>query len=220
MKLKEYWDLFKEAWKDSRKRAIIKLGLYIIFFMIVILMIKTSDNNYVVDNNTTKNDYSNYNFNLNFNSNDIINGTYDNNIIKYNYLNQIYYINDNMTYQMINNELLVTDNYSIHISRLLINELDNYLSESEEIYKTEFSDGRIKKGYEIEIEDFAYLYDNKEILDKNKLNISVTYLNDEINEIEYDLTQYFKNYYNIQDNYIIKLSFNNFNNAENLNFNK
>lgn len=220
MKLKEYWDLFKEAWKDSRKRSIIKLGLYIIFFMIVILMIKTSDNNYVVDNNTTKNDYSNYNFNLNFNSNDIINGTYDNNIIKYNYLNQIYYINDNMTYQMINNELLVTDNYSIHISRLLINELDNYLSESEEIYKTEFSDGRIKKGYEIEIEDFAYLYDNKEILDKNKLNISVTYLNDEINEIEYDLTQYFKNYYNIQDNYIIKLSFNNFNNAENLNFNK
>ena len=220
MKLKEYWELLKEAWKDSRKRAIIKLSLYIIFFMIVIFMIKISDNNYVVDNTPTKKDYSNYNFNLNFNGNDIINGTYDNEIIKYNYLNQTYYINDNMTYQMINDELVITNNYNIHISRLLINKLDIYIDESEEIYKTEFNDGRIKKGYEIEIEDFAYLYDNKEIIDKNKLSINVTFLNDEIIEIEYDLTPYVRNYYNFQTNYIVKLSFNNFHNAEKLNFNK
>lgn len=219
MKLKEYWECLKEAWKDSRKRSIIKLSLYIIFFMIVILMIRSNNTNYVVNDNVVNNDYSNYNFNLNFNGNDIINGTYDDTIIKYNYLNQVYYINNSMTYQIVNNELINTSNYSIHIDKLLINYLDNYIDESVEIYKTEFNDGRIKKGYEIVTEDFAYLYDNKEISDTTKINISVTYLNDEIIEIDYDLTLYLKTYYNIQDNYTIKLSFNNFNNAEQLNLN-
>ena len=88
-----------------------------------------------------------------------------------------------------------------------------------ETYRTEFSDGKIKKGYEIKIEDFAYLYDNKEIIDNNKVNIGVTYLENQIVEIEYDLTQYFKNYYHNENDYIIKIVFSNFNLAEQLNLN-
>ena len=41
----------------------------------------------------------------------------------------------------------------------------------------------------------------------------------QIVEIEYDLTQYFKNYYHNENDYIIKIVFSNFNLAEQLNLN-
>lgn len=219
MKIKEYWKYIKEAWKDSRKKAIIKLSLYFVFFIVVIAMIRGNNTNNAINNDIENNNYNNYNFNLNYNGNEILNGTYDNDTVKYIYQNQVYYLNKGMTYQLINNELVNINNNHIHIDRLLINNLEDYIDESMETYRTEFSDGKIKKGYEIKIEDFAYLYENKEIIDNNKVNIGVTYLENQIVEIEYDLTQYFKNYYHNENDYIIKIVFSNFNLAEQLNLN-
>lgn len=217
MKIKEYWEIIKEAWKDSRKRAIIKLGLYFIFFIIVIAMIRVNNSVPIINNKEEQITYNNYSFKLNYNGNELLNGTYDEGVVKYIYQNQIYYLKDGMSYQMIDNNLVNVVTNHVHVNRLMIDILDSYIDESEELYKTEFKDGRIKKAYEIKIQDFAYLYDNKEITDENKVNIIVTYLDEKIIEAEYDLTSYFNTYYNIQNNYVIKLEFNNFNSSEKLN---
>ena len=57
MKFVEFWNLVKEAWRDPRKKAIIKLSVYMVFFLVVILMIKGSrslpnlDESPKIDNN-------------------------------------------------------------------------------------------------------------------------------------------------------------------------
>lgn len=214
MKIKEYWEIIKEAWKDSRKRALIKLGLYFIFFIIVIAMIRVNNSAPIINNKEEQVTYNNYSFKLNYNGNELLNGIYDEGVVKYIYQDQTYYLKDGMSYQMIDNNLVNVVTNHIRVNRLMIDILDSYIDESEELYKTEFKDGRIKKAYEIKIQDFAYLYDNKEITDENKINIIVTYLDEKIVEVEYDLTLYFNTYYNIQNNYVIKLEFNNFNSSE------
>lgn len=204
MKLKEKFQYLKEAWKDGRKRSIIKLSLYLIFFMLVIATIKGNNNVNLTEDNKKTFGERYYSFVISNNGNEIIKGIFNNNIIEYSYNNQIYSINEGMTFQIVNNELINVNNHQIHIDRLLLNNLDDYINESTEMYKTEFNDSRIKKGYEINVEDFAYLYDNKEISNINKMNFNVTSLDNKVIEIEYDMSLYYGN------TYILKITFSNF----------
>lgn len=210
MKLVDFWHLIRESWKDPRKKAIIKLSFYIIFFTIVIFMIKI--NQPVLDNVEETKVNDNYRFTCEVNNNVIV-GNYDNNIIRYELDKQIYYIYDDITYKLVNDILVEDKTQRFKIDKFLLNKIEYYISSAEELYKTEFKDGRIKKGYQMLSENFAFLYDNKEITDKEYIPFNITSMNDQIIEIEFDLTNYFKNYYKL------KISFSDFNTSDKLKLN-
>ena len=213
----EFWNLVKEAWRDPRKKAIIKLSVYMVFFLVVILMIKGSrslpnlDESPKIDNN--------YRFTYTLNDNIIVNGNYDQDIIRYELETQVYYIYDNIYYKLVDNTLVNNVSPGLKIDKFLLNQLESYLSNSEELYKTEFKDGSIKKGYQMTVENFAFIYDNKEIIDKNYIDFSVTTSDNQVVEIMFNLTPYFRNYYNIQSDYNLKISFSDFNSADKLELN-
>ncbi|MEI3529640.1 MAG: hypothetical protein V8Q75_01020 [Bacilli bacterium] len=217
MKFVEFWNLVKEAWRDPRKKAIIKLSVYMVFFLVVILMIKGSrslpnlDESPKIDNN--------YRFTYTLNDNIIVNGNYDQDIIRYELETQVYYIYDNIYYKLVDNTLVNNVSPGLKIDKFLLNQLESYLSNSEELYKTEFKDGSIKKGYQMTVENFAFIYDNKEIIDKNYIDFSVTTSDNQVVEIMFNLTPYFRNYYNIQSDYNLKISFSDFNSADKLELN-
>lgn len=217
MKFVEFWNLVKEAWRDPRKKAIIKLSVYMVFFLVVILMIKGSrslpnlDESPKIDNN--------YRFTYTLNDNIIVNGNYDQDIIRYELETQVYYIYDNIYYKLVDNTLVNNVSPGLKIDKFLLNQLESYSSNSEELYKTEFKDGSIKKGYQMTVENFAFIYDNKEIIDKNYIDFSVTTSDNQVVEIMFNLTPYFRNYYNIQSDYNLKISFSDFNSADKLELN-
>lgn len=217
MKFVEFWNLVKEAWRDPRKKAIIKLSAYMVFFLVVILMIKGSrslpnlDESPKIDNN--------YRFTYTLNDNIIVNGNYDQDIIRYELETQVYYIYDNIYYKLVDNTLVNNVSPGLKIDKFLLNQLESYLSNSEELYKTEFKDGSIKKGYQMTVENFAFIYDNKETIDKNYIDFSVTTSDNQVVEIMFNLTPYFRNYYNIQSDYNLKISFSDFNSADKLELN-
>lgn len=210
----QYLEILKEAWKDPRKKAIIKLGLYVAFFalMFAIAGIGSSNNvPNVIEQEEKKEIYNNYSFIVSLNNQPIINGVFDNNVITYNYSNQIYKLENGLLYQVINNELVNINNNHIKLDKLMLNKIDNYIEKSTEIYKTNYNDGKEKIGYEININDFSNLYENKEKIGEEKIQISITYLENKIIEIEYDLT----NYYNM-GSYILNFIFDNFNQSQSL----
>lgn len=210
----KYLEYLKEAWKDTRKRAIIKLGLYIAFFVIMFAIAGISSGNHVPEVLEPEKEvisYDNYSFVLNSNNEKVLNGVFDNNIITYNFSNQIYLLENKILYQVINNELVSIDNTHTKLDKLVINKIDDYIDKSVEIYKTEYKDGKEKVGYEISVSDFTYIYEEKEIIDNNKIEISITYFEDRIIEIEYDLSNYYK-----VNNYRLSLVFDSFNEAESL----
>lgn len=210
----QYLEYLKEAWKDPRKKAIIKLGLYIAFFTIMFMIAGLSSSNNVpdiVDSENKQESYDNYSFILNLNKQEILNGVFDKDIITYNYSNQIYKLENELLYQVINNELVNINNNHIKLDKLMLNKIDNYVEKSIEIYKTNYNDGKEKRGYEININDFSNLYENKEQIGEEKIQISITYLENKIIEIEYDLT----NYYNM-GSYILDFTFDNFNQSQSL----
>lgn len=217
MSFVEFWNLIKEAWRDPRKKAIIKLSAYMVFFLVVILMIKGGrslpdlDESPEVDNN--------YRFTYTLNDNIIVNGNYDWDIIRYELEGQVYYIYDNIYYKLVDNTLVNNVSPGLKIDKFLLDQLELYLSNSEELYKTEFKDGSIKKGYQITVENFAFIYDNKEIIDKNYIDFSVTTSDNQVVEIMFNLAPYFRNYYNIQSDYNLKISFSDFNSADKLELN-
>lgn len=217
MNLVNFWHLIKEAWKDPRKKAIIKLSFYIIFFTVVIFMIR--GNRAIFNLEEPLKMDNNYRFIYTLNNNVIVEGNYDKEIIRYEIGKQIYYIYDGEYYRLVNDNLVNNNNPGLKIDKFLLNQVEIYQSISEELYKTEFKDGRLKKGYQIKVENFAFIYDNKEISDHNYIDFNITYIDNQIVEMEFNLTPYFKNYYNIQSDYNLKISFSDFNSADQLELN-
>lgn len=210
----QYLEYLKEAWKDPRKKAIIKLGLYVAFFAIMFMIAGLSSSNNVpdiVDSENKQESYDNYSFILNLNKQEILNGVFDKDIITYNYSNQIYKLENELLYQVINNELVNINNNHIKLDKLMLNKIDSYIEKSIEIYKTNYNDGKEKIGYEININDFSTIYESKEQFSDEKILVGVTYLDNKIIEIEYDLTNYYNN-----GSYILNFTFDNFNQAQSL----
>ena len=83
----QYLEYLKEAWKDPRKKAIIKLGLYIAFFAIMFMIAGLSSSNSVpnvIEQEEKKEIYNNYSFIVSLNNQPMITGVFDNNVITYN----------------------------------------------------------------------------------------------------------------------------------------
>lgn len=197
IKENEYVKKIIELWNNPRYRSILILGLYIIFFAVIIASIKSKQSFSPID--TTKKDVmevyqemNNYKYNATIESESmqtLIGHVYnDRQIITFNgnnyYYNSVYlYKQEENIYTQISGQLLEFEIWRI-TPKLIGSLVENGTFES----KTEYADGKVSNTYLVNASDFIELYFG----DKTETDdlITVTLLQDSksIIKAELDLT--------------------------------
>lgn len=219
-KLKENITLFKKAWKIPKYKALIKLGIYLIFIFSLILMIRFCGNSSIDDtsnnqiqelNSTQKLEImSNYEYEIKINENEnstILKG------IKYNDINDFEVINDKEKYTVIDNNIykkntkeLVEQLLNINIISIFNENLKSYIIDENMKNEIKYKDNEIKKEYHI------YNFNILENINKDKFIILTTYENNNyIYKIEIDATDVIKDFNPLLNNYNIEINYNNIN---------
>lgn len=197
----EYVQKFLELWQNPRYRSLIILGMYIIFFALVISSIDTSSNNYeeskkvdVMKEYSMMNNYSSKiiikneleeNINIKVNKNDYL----------INYNNENYYYNtvklykqDGEAYKRVNTNLL-----DFEVWKFTPKFISDLIEKGTFNSKTEYADGTIANTYLVKIEDFIKSYSNNENSDIRTFEITVYQNEKQVNKVVLNLT----NIYNI-----------------------
>lgn len=200
--MKETLDKLKELWKIPRYKALIQLGLYLLFFTITFgfmyLIGIISGNKETIAIKTPLENYKemvNYEYTYNIKINNIdnnITGTKYNDKNEFKYLNNEYYINNKLVYskktneqidKLINFDILFLDQNN------LFDLMTNYSINNK---KTVYNNNNSKTEYTIsynsnEINMTTYIEDNYinkitiSFIDKTDINIEIVY--DNINNI-------------------------------------
>lgn len=199
----EYFKKIKELLKDPKKKALVQLGIYGIFFLIVFILLsnggKSSNSNYsdYVEENT---DVTNYEYVYKLNNNEVINqitGTLNNNEDTFNY-NGLNYIKKEGVVYLNNTPVTLdfdVDKYKYNNIELLIENNDS---------KTTYNDSN-KVVYNMNVIKYFNLLkevNNCSIMDCNNINVAITIEEDNyINYVLIDLSNYYGYKYNIEINY-------------------
>ena len=145
-KISNGYKKYKELKKVPRYNALIKLGLYLVFFLVFgsIFMLNRVPNNNETKETTNITNTNKYSFIYMIND-IIINGNKDENIV-FNY--------NDVEYKIIDNELSCNiENCEFEYMYLfeLFNpiSINNYIKKGEVLYKTEYNDGTIEYKYKI-----------------------------------------------------------------------
>lgn len=208
----------KEVLKDSKKKSIIQLCLYFIFFVFVFIVI-SSGNDKPIENkvenvdNSADNSVNNYEYVYRIINNENIlevTGKLKDNeqIFTYNALN--YYKNDSGIYLLDDTNLTYPQNIDFNIDKYSYQNMESLIEKSEFIEETTYKDNSKKTTYNININDyFDTLKEENNCNEIDCSNINATVIveeSDYINNININLT----NYYNY--NYNIEISYSNINN--------
>ena len=190
---KSTWVIIKELWKNPKYRSLIILGIYIIFFALIITILGVRDNSSSNDSNviytdSLKNLYNmtdyEYEYRIKYqNSNDvtynIIEGRKENGEDKFT-------LNQSINYTIVNDNLYVEDgninNLDIDIIKLQPKYLYNYLQDSN--YNVISNGEEMIKEYVVNNINLL----NTEIGNINEINIKTYEENNKINKIEIDIT--------------------------------
>lgn len=213
-----YIQKFLELWQVPRYRSLIILGLYIIFFVIVISSIKMQNSNNIknisipaVDIMTNYKNMDNYQYNVTIKNDDTV--TLSGKVYKN---NQTLLCNDN-NYYITNNKIYIKQEKYIEQTEKLFefdiwkfnpvfisNLIEKGIMES----KTEFSDGIIAKSYLVPSRDFIKEYFGDETTSDDKIKITV-YQNDKrVTKIELDIsTVYHIQQYSNQYDYLVTIEY-------------
>ena len=112
-----------------------------------------------------------------------------------------YYREDNTLYLQKEETFEEVDHFSISLEKLTQENIQKYIEQGKEIYKTEFADGSIEKAYEITISNFSEMYDEK-INQEGIITIKVKKDKNNINNISMDMKDaYFMEIEISYDNY-------------------
>ena len=226
-KIAENFKKFKELYANRRYRAMMILGLYVIFFLIVVAIITTgktaimdNDDNQdltTIDKFKAMNNYEySYNVEKSFGKDVIyfdIEGKRYFNKEEFNIKDDIngYYVEDNVVYLTRDNvkEKLLDGPLSIDLVKLRPFNLANLIQMAQlETSTNNYTDDTVEKNYLLPVKDFIKLYFNADVEDKDGDFVSIkTYEKDgNITKVEMDLTKADK-----YDDYLIdchKLEFN------------
>lgn len=223
-KFKETYNKIKQLYDNRKYRALVILGFYVIFFLVIIVMInlsKTAVNNSNYEEFTTTekfkimNNYE-YTYKIEKNLNEEI--IYYNIVGKRNINKEIftvendintYYIEDGKIYIFQNSNKEEIDNpLSINLLALRPNNLSDFLKNSTLKSTTnDYQNNTIKNTYLLPIKDFMKLYFNDETFDEeNFISIITTEENNQIIKVEMDFTNINMNEEHIID--VNKLEFN------------
>lgn len=198
---KSKWQTFKEIWKNKKYNALIKLGLYFLFFTFIILYIKLNETGKIDSKVETKKDalssYSemkNYDYVLKYSDDSLnkeITGTfYDKmnyfelNNLEYHYKDEILTQNE----QVVDNKI-ITDFIPINILKFSNYNISSLIEKATSNKSVKYSDGTSKLEYIISYANFIQWYNNQVLTDDGQtVKITVYKLNDVINEIEFSGT--------------------------------
>lgn len=208
-----------EIFKNPKKKALVQLAFYAVFFafVFIVLGISNSNNNYTnnyqdnnIDNvlNTDNDKINSYSYVISIDD-EVIMGTYFNDTSIFTYKDNNYYIENNLVYA-INNDSYYLSHIEYDIVKILnINEL---IENREEYSTTTYKDGKKISNYILSSNDFySFYYGNTPdslfdiFISAEKINDVVTYV--EITNINSDINT-------------IKIEYSDINEIESLNFNK
>lgn len=213
----------REALKDPKKKSLVQLGLYGVFFIFVFILLNSGgssniDTPIIEEEKTGIEAYVemlSYDYKVtytNLNKIDIIEGTYYNNNSIFTYNNLKYYYEDSL--YIIDNDSYYLSNIEYDITKIFNKNLYSIITNLEEESKTTYKDGKEVINYVVDSNKiYNYLYD----LESNYTNlasVSITLVNDIVTNVQIDLT-------NLGLDLIkIEIEYSNIDNIESLEFNK
>ncbi|MBQ9318651.1 MAG: hypothetical protein IJR82_03380 [Bacilli bacterium] len=217
--MKENLKKFNELRKDPKKKSIMLIILYGIFFTFVFIYVKVNQNQStpIIEDNKgnepviqEKTDIvSGYEYKVLLEmDNNIINieGTFYNNDQLFSINNKKYYLKNNQIYLSEDNTIVEKLDYPL--SKLLYDNINKINKDYQYESKTEYKDNNIKYVYIISNEEIAKLF-NEDITTNGNVIINI-YKKDYIYKVEYDLSQYYGK------NYQITIEYNHVNEITNL----
>lgn len=192
----------KDNLKDPKKKAITKLSIYVIFFVIVFILIGLGGNSeapsYIPEENTSA--ISSYEYIYKINNNEVINeitGTLNNNIDVFNY-NGLNYIKKEGNIYLNNNVVNIDfdiDKYKYDKIQVLIENSDS---------KTTYTDSN-KIVYNMNVNEYFTLLNELNdcsVIDCTIINVPITIESDDyISYVLIDLSNYYGYKYTIEINY-------------------
>lgn len=198
---------FKELMKNKRYKAMFKLGLFILFFIIVFILIELNSNDEYLDDINSSNqqglfDIDNYSFNYlvqTENMNNVIstNLTLDGYRNENKYVfevlehNKKYYYEETLfTYD--DTILPYTGNKFIDVELYSPENIEKYIKKGKLDSTTTYSDGTIKKEYKIEVVTFASLIGENIITLEGDVVITIYQKENKLQSVELDLIKYNK----------------------------
>ena len=138
-KIHNFNETFKEYWAVPRYKALIKLGLYFLFFLVFGLIFSLNKVPRKQIQETPKKDPTIYTYTINESN------------IEYNIKTNLFKYN-NEIYKVKNNEITCEEECEFDIPYFILftpNRINRYLENSEPISKTEYKNGDIEYKYEI-----------------------------------------------------------------------
>lgn len=200
-----YVQKFLELWEVPRYRALIKLGLYIIFFIFVITLIRTQDNNISKNPVTKINIMENFKNMNNYQYKAIINNEGEETFVsRVNsgkeliiYNSDTYYFDGIKIYKKIDSYQEFKDIiFDFDIWRFNPLFITNLIDNGEFNAKTEYQDDTISNEYLVKVKDFVKLYDGLDIDDERTFSLVVYHTKKQVTKVTLDLT----NIYNMKEN--------------------
>lgn len=201
--MKDAYKLIKELLKNKRYRALIILGLYLVFMSFVVMSIRTAPTNETkVDNRLEefklKTNY-NYTYTIKTTKDEIVEtktilGT------RYNNKNQLIY--EDKTY-LFDNVLIGFPINEIDLSKLTYDYIYSYIKESTNINDI----------YTLKLSNFMKIVNGVNITSENNILINILFTNNIVNQIEIDLTKYVNFNQELYDQYIVTINYSNIGNV-------
>ena len=190
----KYIKELKEMLKNPKKKALVQLGLYAIFFIFVAILLRGADNKptKIIEEQKSPiefyEDMESYNYKVtytNIDKVDTIDGIYVDNISIFNFNNFKYYYEEDL--YIIDNDSYYLMDIEYNISKIFNNNLINIIEDLEEESKTTYKDGTIVTNYTIDSNKlYNYLFDLEYNYD-NKCTITITENENEIYNIVIDI---------------------------------
>lgn len=191
-----YINKTKEFLKDPKKKALIQLCIYAVFFIFVFILINSSENkvNIPIIEQSEKpieyyEDMTSYDYKViytNIDKTDVIEGTYYNGTSLFTYNNLKYYYEDLL--YVINNDSYILSNIEYDISKMFNKNLHSIFDNLNEESKTTYKDGKVMTNYTLDSNIiYNYLY-NIESTYTNLVSLSITESNEIITNIIIDLS--------------------------------
>lgn len=214
----------KEGLGNPKKKSLVMLGIYLVFFIFVFAVIGGSNeptpiiNEIKEEKSTIENykDMNSYEYKATFIENgltNVIEGTYFNNTSLLNYNGLKYYYENDLMY-LIDNDSYYLSSINYNVSKLFNKNLNILFDKLNEQYKTEYTDGTKEINYNLLLKEFYSYYYNQLIESDVIINVKVKEKDNFIQLISIDLSSASLPITKVEIEYL------NINNISNLEFNK
>lgn len=211
-KKEENLSLLKEAWKDPKYKALIKLTLWFLFITILVFVARFCEGTKIeqkpqekVIHKTKLETMKNFEYEIKINENQnitSIKGIYYSSINDFEILNtkENYTIKENIIYHKPSNTI-VDQLFPIHLNSLFPPELNKYLISENIISEIQYQNNQIKKEYRIlnwdiistNIEQDITVYEDKNYITKIEMDLTNSIKTTHPNINHYDITIEYQN---------------------------